>query len=120
MDAFWGCLCSLRAHLALNGVIWVQRGSVEIAVGQTDRVLQNRRCHVLPPSGIAPLGSSGRSPLRLQLGEFGFVLFTAAQAGGLMTPELSVLAGILIALSMLAAPFLMRLAPNCKPANKSS
>ena len=54
-----------------------------------------------------------------QFGEFGFVLFTAAQAGGLMTPELSVLASILIALSMRAAPFLMRLAPNCKPANDS-
>ena len=50
-----------------------------------------------------------------QFGEFGFVLFTAAQASGLMTPELSVLASILIALSMLAAPFLMRMAPNCKP-----
>ena len=61
-----GCLRSLRAHLALDGVSWVQSGSVEIAVGQTDRVLQNRRRHLLPPSGIAPLGSSVRSPLRLR------------------------------------------------------
>src|SRR5437764_14983297 len=30
-----GCLRSLRAHLALDGVSWVQSGSVEIAVGQT-------------------------------------------------------------------------------------
>jgi aminoglycoside phosphotransferase len=29
-----GCLRSLRAHLALDGVSWVQSGSVEIAVGQ--------------------------------------------------------------------------------------
>jgi len=32
LDAF-GCLRSLRAHLALDGVSWVQRGWVEIAVG---------------------------------------------------------------------------------------
>ena len=62
-----GCLRSLRAHLALDGVSWVQSGSVEIAVGQTDRMLQNRRRHLLPPSGVAPLGSSVRSPLRLRL-----------------------------------------------------
>ena len=29
-----GCLCSLRARSALDGVSWVQGGSVEIAVGQ--------------------------------------------------------------------------------------
>ena len=29
-----GCLRSLRAHLALDGVSWVQSGSVEIAVGE--------------------------------------------------------------------------------------
>jgi hypothetical protein len=29
-----GCLRSLRAHLALDGVSWVQSGSVEIAVGR--------------------------------------------------------------------------------------
>ena len=29
-----GCLRSLRAHQALDGVSWVQSGSVEIAVGQ--------------------------------------------------------------------------------------
>src|SRR5437764_5231606 len=39
-------------------------GAVEIAVGQTDRTLQNRRRHLLPPSGIAPLGSSVRPPVR--------------------------------------------------------
>jgi len=50
---------------ALDGVGWVQSGSVEIAVGQTDRMLQNRRRHLLPPSGVAPLGSSVRPPLRL-------------------------------------------------------
>jgi hypothetical protein len=56
-----GCLRSLRAHVALDGVSWVQSGSVEIAVGQTDRMLQNPRRHRLPPSGVAPLGSSVRS-----------------------------------------------------------
>ena len=30
----FGCLRSLRAHLALDGVSWVQGGLVEIAVGQ--------------------------------------------------------------------------------------
>ena len=33
IDAF-GCLRSLRAHVALDGVSWVQSGSVEIAVGR--------------------------------------------------------------------------------------
>jgi hypothetical protein len=33
LDAL-GCLRSLRARLALDGVSWVQRGSVEIAVSQ--------------------------------------------------------------------------------------
>src|SRR5271166_838358 len=33
VDAF-GYLCSLRARSALDGVSWVQSGSVEIAVGQ--------------------------------------------------------------------------------------
>src|ERR1700681_159323 len=29
-----------------------------------DRMLQNRRRHLLPPSGVAPLGSSVRPPVR--------------------------------------------------------
>jgi hypothetical protein len=62
-----GCLRSLRARVALDGVSWVQSGSVEIAVGQTDRMLQNRRRHLLPPSGVAPLGNSVRPPVRLML-----------------------------------------------------
>src|SRR5215471_18296382 len=69
IDAY-GCLRSLRAHQALDGVSWVQSGSVEVAVGQTDRTLQNRRRHLLPPAGVAPLGSSVRPPLRLML--FGY------------------------------------------------
>jgi Kef-type K+ transport system membrane component KefB len=52
-----------------------------------------------------------------QCGEFGFVLFAAAQSGGLMTPELSALASVLIAISMLTTPFLMRLAPKARPAS---
>ena len=39
VDAF-GCLRSLRAHLALDGVSWVQRSSVEIAVGH-----RSTACH---------------------------------------------------------------------------
>src|SRR5512133_757962 len=56
-----GCLRSLRADAALDGVSWVQSGSVEIAVGQTDRMLQNRRRHLLPPS--ASLRSGARFDL---------------------------------------------------------
>jgi len=44
-----------------------------------------------------------------QCGEFGFVLFGAAQAGGLFTAARTTLASVLIAISMLAAPFLVRL-----------
>ena len=55
------------AHLALDGVSWVQGGSVEIAVGRVDRMLQNRRRHLLPPSGVAPLGSSVGPPVSLML-----------------------------------------------------
>lgn len=51
-----------------------------------------------------------------QFGEFGFVLFAAAQVAGLLTPELSVLASVLITVSMLATPFLLHLAPTYKPA----
>ena len=53
-------LRSLGAHMALDGVSWVQSDSVEIAVGQTDRMLQKRRRHLLPRSGVAPLGRSVR------------------------------------------------------------
>jgi Kef-type K+ transport system membrane component KefB len=48
-------------------------------------------------------------------GEFGFVLFAAAQAGGLLTPELSALASVLIAISMVATPLLMRLVEKLRP-----
>ena len=51
-----GRLRSLRAQAALDGVSWVQSGLVEIAVGRLGRVLQNPRRHLLPPSGVAPLG----------------------------------------------------------------
>jgi len=55
-------------------------------------------------------GDALRSSLALaQCGEFGFVLFGAAQAGGLFTAERTTLASVLIAISMLAAPFLVRL-----------
>jgi glutathione-regulated potassium-efflux system protein KefB len=62
----------------------------------------------------AMAGSTRNDAIRLalalaQCGEFGFVLFVAAQAKGLMTPELSALASLLIAVSMIATPFLVRL-----------
>ena len=40
--------------------------------------------------------------------EFGFILFSTAQSGGLMTARLTALASMLITISMLAAPFLVR------------
>jgi hypothetical protein len=52
-----GCLRSLRAHLALDGVSWVQSGSIEIAVGQTDRMLQNRRRHLPLPGRRSASGA---------------------------------------------------------------
>src|SRR3954467_13434742 len=68
IDTF-GCLRSLHAPVALDGVSWVQSGSVEIAIGQVDRMLQNRSERPLPPWGIAPLGSSV-GLLRLMLGAY--------------------------------------------------
>jgi glutathione-regulated potassium-efflux system protein KefB len=44
-----------------------------------------------------------------QCGEFGFVLFAAAQAEGLMSAKTTTLASVVITLSMLATPFLVRL-----------
>src|ERR1041384_5401422 len=58
----FGCLRSLRARMALDGVSWVQGGSVEIAVGHVGRVPQNRRRHLLPP--WASLRSRARLDLR--------------------------------------------------------
>jgi Kef-type K+ transport system membrane component KefB len=60
------------------------------------------------------LGMPKADALRLSLalaqcGEFGFVLFGAAQAGGLMTAERVALASIIITISMLATPFLVGL-----------
>jgi hypothetical protein len=49
-----GCLRSLRAHLALDGISWAQGGSVEIAVGRQDRMPQNPRRHLLPSRGREP------------------------------------------------------------------
>jgi hypothetical protein len=62
IDAF-GCLRSLRARSALDGVSWVQGGLVEIAVGIEEPQLHNRRHLLLPPSGVAPCGSSIRPPV---------------------------------------------------------
>ena len=66
------------------------------------------------------LGVARADALRLSLalaqcGEFGFVLFGAAQAGGLMTPERVGLASVLITISMLATPFMVRLGHRLQP-----
>jgi Kef-type K+ transport system membrane component KefB len=71
------------------------------------------------------LGSAMNDAIRLalalaQCGEFGFVLFIAAQQGGLMTPELSVLASVLTAISMVATPFLIRLGDRLTKASPAS
>lgn len=44
-----------------------------------------------------------------QCGEFGFVVFSAAQVGNLMSAEASALASMVIIISMVATPFLVRL-----------
>ena len=46
--------------MALDGVSWVWSGMVETAVGRRiGRMLQNRRRHPLPPSGVAPARELG-------------------------------------------------------------
>jgi glutathione-regulated potassium-efflux system ancillary protein KefC len=59
--------------------------------------------------GLARADALRLSLALIQCGEFGFVLFGAAQVGGLLTAELSALASILIILSMAATPLLVRL-----------
>ena len=54
--------------LALDGVSWAQGGEVENAVGLVSRVRQNRRRRLLPPLGVAPCGSSMRSPISVIAG----------------------------------------------------
>ena len=66
------------------------------------------------------LGVTTADALRLalalaQCGEFGFVLFGAAQVGGLMAAERVALASALITISMLATPFLVRLGDRLQP-----
>ena len=59
------------------------------------------------------LGMDWRGALALGLllsqgGEFGFVLFAQAQAGGLIDAEIASLFGAIVTLSMVATPFLMQ------------
>ena len=66
------------------------------------------------------LGVTRADSLRLSLalaqcGEFGFVLFGTAQVGGLMSAERVALASVLITISMLATPFLVRLGDRLQP-----
>ena len=46
VSTLWGCLRSLRARSALDGVSWVQGGSVEIAVGQSQAACNRIRAVV--------------------------------------------------------------------------
>jgi len=55
-----------------------------------------------------------------QCGEFGFVLFSAAQAHGSMSPRLTALASVLITISMLATPFLLRLVAHWTPSAREA
>jgi hypothetical protein len=57
-----GPVFSVRSP-ALDGASWVRGGLVEIAVGWSCRVQQNRRRRLLPPLDVAPCGSSMRSPV---------------------------------------------------------
>lgn len=65
------------------------------------------------------VGMAWRSALALGLllsqgGEFGFVLFTQAQNGGLISSETSSLFGAIVTLSMAATPFLMMAASRMR------
>jgi hypothetical protein len=57
-----GCLGSLRARSALDGVSWVQSGQVEIAVGQRLASATISAPSSAPSLGVAPLGSWIRPP----------------------------------------------------------
>ncbi len=59
-DAF-GCLRSLRAHAALDGVSWVQSGLVENAVGARPHATKSA------PSSTPSLGRRSRSGVRFGL-----------------------------------------------------
>ena len=67
-------------------------------------------------AGGLPRPDAARLSVALaQCGEFGFVLLSAAQAGGLMSARLTALASILITISMLVTPFLLRLVAHWTP-----
>jgi len=55
-----------------------------------------------------------------QCGEFGFILFSTAQSGGLMTTQLTALASMLITISMLATPFLVRFGDRLTASNSTA
>ncbi|MGB3378803.1 MAG: cation:proton antiporter [Allopontixanthobacter sediminis] len=75
--------------------------------------------------GLA-VGMAWRSALALGLllsqgGEFGFVLFTQAREGGLISSEVASLFGAIVTLSMATTPFLMMAASRMRqPASKGS
>ncbi len=68
-----------------------------------------------------PLADGLRLSLALaQCGEFGFILFSTAQSGGLMTTQLTALASMLITISMLATPFLVRFGDRLTASNSTA
>lgn len=64
--------------------------------------------------GMAWRGALALGLLLSQGGEFGFVLFTQAQEGGLISSEVSSLFGAIVTLSMATTPFLMMAASRMR------
>jgi glutathione-regulated potassium-efflux system protein KefB len=58
--------------------------------------------------------------LMAQAGEFGFVLYAAATASGVMTPDSGSILVAIVVLSMAVSPFLYRLVPVLAPATGST
>ena len=69
VDAF-GCLRSLRARSALDGVSWVQRGLVEIAVGHRLTACYEIRAVVcsLPKASLLLIADNRHLPATKPLG----------------------------------------------------
>jgi hypothetical protein len=68
-----GCLRSLRAHLALDGVSWVRSGSVEIAVGQGPQLARPVAVWLCPDTAFCVQGTRG-IPATQQAGVVGRVI----------------------------------------------
>ena len=78
MSTLFGSLRSLRAHLALDGVSWVQRGSVEIAVGHRSTACHKIHAVVcsLPWASLLLGAGSGRFARAAGLGRYELCLIS--------------------------------------------